>query len=178
AQVTFDGLPEDDTYTAFVDVQDFVGNSVLTGPVLMGPVTPGTYGADQSVNVNVPYTSWAGVFTGTILFRLTWKGLGCAAATPTPVAFQTVQLLDMMGNPIAATADNGQILDGMDKKACYDVSQQFPQSVTGLPFGPVQLVVKGYADASSAAIYSSTIATFIGAGITNPTITYDVAPVM
>ncbi|MFT3698424.1 MAG: hypothetical protein QM831_35095 [Kofleriaceae bacterium] len=184
AQITFDGLTESDNFTAFVDVQDFVGNSLLTGPVTMSPVTPGVYQMDSSVNVNIPYTSWAGAstFTGTFLFYLTWGGMPCSAATPTAVAYQTVALLDMAGNPIATTAmtsPNNEVLDGTTRVACFDkATQQFPMSVTSLPFGPVQIVVNGYADMASPAIYTATIPTFIGAGITNDTITYDIAPVM
>lgn len=180
AQITFDGLTETDTFTAFVDVQDFVGNSLLTGPVTTSPVMPGVYQADQTVTVNVPYTQWSGTYTGTFLFYLTFGGMPCSAATPTPVAYQTVQLLDMMGNPITATAmPNNEVLDGTTRVACFDkASQQFPMSVTNLPFGPVQIVVSGYADTSSPAIYSAAIPTFIGAGITNDTITYDIPAAM
>ncbi len=48
-----------------------------------------------------------------------------------------------------------------------------------MPFGPVKLTVNGYSAASTTVpAFTSTIDTFIGAGITNPTITYDIAAAM
>ena len=51
--------------------------------------------------------------------------------------------------------------------------ENFPQSATGVPFGPAQLTIVGR-DAANAVLYTHVFDTFVGAGITNPTITYDV----
>lgn len=170
AQVTFDGLDENQPYTMFVEPEDFGGNSLVTYPTTV-MVNAGAYQADTSVNANVPWTSWVGTFTGTFLFRLSWATQGCAAAG---VATQNVTLT-VNGTPVSAVADNGQKLDGTDPKPCYDIMQNFPQSATGVPFGPATLKVDGYdGSATPALIYSKTFDTFVGAGITNPTITYDV----
>lgn len=171
AQVTFDGLPDGD-YTMFVDPQDFVGNSLVTTPTTI-TMPAGVYGADTTATANVPWTSWTGTFTGTFLFRMTWNGQSCSAASPAVVT----QVLTLMvgGVPLAVSADNGQKLDGTDPKSCYETTQSFPQSVVNVPFGPAQLKIDGYSAASTTTpAFTKTFDIFLGAGITNPTITYDV----
>ena len=170
AQVTFDGLPEGEPYTMFVEPEDGAGNPLVTYPTTV-MVDAGAYQADTTVTANVPWTSWIGSFTGTFLFRLSWAGQGCSAAG---VVTQNVTL-SVNGTPVSAVADNGQKLDGTDPKPCYDIMQNFPQSATGVPFGPATVKVDGYdGSATPVLIYSKTFDTFVGAGITNPTITFDV----
>jgi len=170
AQVTFDGLPEGEPYTMFVEPEDGAGNPLVTYPTTV-MVDAGAYQADTTVTANVPWTSWIGTFTGTFLFRLSWAGQGCSAAG---VVTQNVTL-SVNGTPVSAVADNGQKLDGTDPKPCYDIMQNFPQSATGVPFGPATVKVDGYdGSATPVLIYSKTFDTFVGAGITNPTITFDV----
>jgi hypothetical protein len=82
-------------------------------------------------------------------------------------------MLSVGGVPISAMTDDGQKLDGTDPKPCYELTANFPQTAEGLPFGPVTLTVVGK-DASNATQFTKQIDTFIGAGITNPTITYDI----
>ena len=168
AQVTFDGLAEGEPYTMFVEPEDGVGNPLVTYPTTV-MVNAGAYQADTSVSANIPWTSWVGQFTGTFLFRLSWAGQGCSAAG----VVDQVVTLTVNGNVVSAVADNGQKLDGTDPEPCYDVMQQFPQSATGVPFGPAELKIEGR-DNMGATIYTKTFDTFVGAGITNPTITYDV----
>jgi hypothetical protein len=170
SQVTFDGLAEG-TYTIFVDPEDINAASVVVGPSVMSAVTAGTFGADTTTTVNVPYTSWVGTFTGTYLFRLSWGTQTCSMATP-PVVTQTV-MLSVGGVPITAMTDDGQKLDGTDPKPCYELTQNFPQTAENLPFGPATITVVGK-DAANATQFTTVIDTFIGAGITNPTITYDI----
>jgi hypothetical protein len=168
AQSTFDGLPEGQPYEVHVVPLDFDGNPVVSLPAV-GMVNAGAYQADTTVSVNVPWTYWLGSYTGTFLFRLSWAGQGCSAAG---VAKQNLTLT-VNGMVVTQTADNGQKLDGTDPKPCYDLTQQFPQSATMVPFGPGTLKVDGYSSAMTL-IYTKTIDMFVGAGITNPTITYDV----
>lgn len=170
AQSTFDGLVEGAPYTINVTPLDFDGNPVVSAAAT-GTVMGGAFQAGTSVSVNVPYTSWIGTFTGTYLFRLSWAGQGCVAAG---VVTQNVTLT-VNGTVVTQTADNGQKLDGTDPKPCYDIGQAFPQSATMVPFGPATLKVDGYNSGSTTVpVFSKTIDTFVGAGITNPTITYDV----
>ncbi|MEO8841704.1 MAG: hypothetical protein ABI591_24005 [Kofleriaceae bacterium] len=176
SQVTFDGLAEG-TYTLFVDPEDINGASVVNGPTVLTGVTAGAFGADTTATANIPYTSWVGTFSGTYLFRLSWGTQTCSTAVP-PVVTQTV-LLAVGGVPITAMTDDGQKLDGTDQKPCYELTQNFPQTAENLPFGPATLTINGYSAASTTVpAFTSTIDTFIGAGITNPTITYDAAAAM
>jgi len=170
AQSTFDGLAEGAPYTMNVTPLDFDGNPVVTAAT-SGTVNGGAFGAGTSVMVNVPWTAWVGAYTGTYLFRVSWAGQGCGAAG---VVTQNLTL-KVNGVVVTAVADNGQKLDGTDPENCYDLTQQFPQSATMVPFGPATFQVDGYGTASTTTpIYTKTIDTFVGAGITNPTITYDV----
>lgn len=171
-QVTFDGLTEGD-YTMLVAPTDFSNADLVSTPA-SGPIAAGTFGNDTMTTIYVPYTSWINgpTYTGTFLFSITWGGMECAMAA-TPVVTQVVTLT-IGGVPVAAVADNGQRLDGTDPKPCYSTTTTgFPQSATMLPFGPAQLTIVGK-DAADATIYTKTFDTFIGAGITNPTLTFDV----
>lgn len=170
-QVTFDGLP-DGTYTMFVDPQDSAGNTTVMAPA-SGPAAAGQYQADTTTTINVDYTSWlGGPYTGTFLWRFKWGGQSCAAATA-PVVTQVVTITSGGVTSTTTASPNNQKLDGTDPKPCFAYEESFPQSATGLPFGPAKLTVQGL-NAASAVIYTTTFDTFIGAGITNPTITYDV----
>lgn len=170
AQSTFDGLAEGQPYTINVTPLDFDGNPVVS-TAATGTVMGGAFQAGTSVTINVPYTSWIGSFTGTYLFRLSWAGQGCAAAG----VMKQKLTLTVNGTVVNAITDNGQKLDGSEAKECYDLAQQFPQSATMVPFGPATLKVEGYSDAGATTLtFTKTIDTFVGAGITNPTITYDI----
>jgi hypothetical protein len=122
--------------------------------------------------INVPWDSWAGSFTGTFLFRLSWAGASCELAVPTVVT-QTLTL--MIGGSTAATAttDVGQKLDGSDPKPCRGLGESFAQFAEGLPFGPATLSVVGK-DAADEVAFDHTFDAFVGAAKNNPTITFDV----
>ncbi|MEO6776418.1 MAG: hypothetical protein ABI467_25970 [Kofleriaceae bacterium] len=170
AQVTFDGLAEGQPYTMVVEPEDLDLNPLVGAPTTT-TVNAGAYQADTSVTANVPWTSWIVTFTGTFLFRLSWATQGCATAG---VVTQNLTL-SVNGAVVAAVADNGQRLDGTDPEPCYDLMENFPQSATGVPFGPATLQVDGFdGSATPALIYTKTFDTFVGAGITNPTLTFDV----
>jgi len=168
-QVTFQDLPEGD-YTVQVTPLDADGNPVVNAAAL-GTVTAGTFGNNTDTTVYVPWTSWVGTYTGTFLFRLSWDGMSCDDAVP-PVMTQVVTLMSG-GQPLHVATDDGQMLDGTDPKPCKRLSDNFPQSAKDLPFGPATLIVVGR-DSGGAKRFERHIDTFIGAGITNPTITYDV----
>ncbi len=168
-QVTLDGLAPG-PYTVYAAPRDINGTDLVSAPG-SATVMAGTYGNDTTVTVDVPYTAWIGTFTGTFLFRLSWGGQSCAAATP-PVVKQVLTLA-VNGTVTTLATDDGESLDGTTPAACYALDENFPQSVTKLPFGPAMLTVEGL-DASDAVQFHHEFDTFVGAGITNPTITYDV----
>ena len=171
-QLTFLGLAQG-TYKASVTPLDVDGNPLVTAAVsVMGAsAAPGT---SSEIDVDVNYPAWNKPFTGQLLFRLKWGGMTCAAATP-PVATQLITLT--AGGTVrteSSSIDNVvyQKLDGTDEKPCVAFTQQFPQNVAGLPFGPATLLVIGK-DAGGVEAFHVTFDTFIGAGVFNPTLEYN-----
>jgi len=176
-QLTFIDLPAG-TYNVAVTPLDIDGNP-LVGAAVTGTVLAGSTGANTEVTVNVPYTAWSMAYTGQFLYRLAWGGpaVSCATATP-PVVEQTVTLT--AGGIVrteTASIDNVpfQKLDGTDPKPCRAYTDQYPQNVMGLPFGPATLLVVGK-DATNAVVFRTQFDTFIGAGVFNPTLSFDVLP--
>lgn len=168
AQVTFSGLEPGD-YTVYVTPLDAAGNPLVT-EATAGTISAGTHEAPTETTVNIPFTSWIGTFTGTLLFRISWSGVSCELATPV-ITEQTIKLV-IDGVTQTVVTDDGQTMDGMDKKPCRKLSENFPQAALQLPFGPATLVIDGF-DATGM-MFETSFETFIGAGITNPTLTFDV----
>jgi hypothetical protein len=168
-QAVFSGLVPGD-YTVYMMPLDLDGNPLLNAPVT-STVTAGDTGDNREVTVNVPWDSWLGAAdaTGTFLFRISWGGMSCET---TSVKNQTVKLT-VNGIVQTLTTDDGQLLNGSDKKPCKRLTDNFPQSALMAEFGPAQLEIKGF-DESDAMMFEKTFETFVGAGITNPTLTFDV----
>jgi hypothetical protein len=170
AQIAFFGLAEGD-YTVFVGPLDGTGAPVTNAPI-QGTVTAGPVGDNREITLNVPWDAWVGSHTGTFLFRLSWGGMSCDALTPDAITNQEVTLT-VNGQVQEVMTDDGQKLNGMDKKPCKKLTDEFPQSALNVPFGPATLEVKGY-DTMDMMKFTKTFDTFVGAGITNPTLTFDV----
>ena len=168
AQATFSGLDPGD-YTVYVMPLDAAGNGLLAFPVTT-KVTAGTLGDNREVTVNVPWDAWLGTYTGTYLFRISWGGLSCEATTDIKQQKLTLAVNGAVQN---LTTDDGQALNGSDMKPCKKLTDNFPQSVLGVPFGPATLLIEGY-DETNNMRFSKQFDTFVGAGITNPTLTFDV----
>ncbi len=166
-QSTFSGLEPGD-YTVYMMPLDLAGNALLASPVT-SQVIAGV--ENHEVTVNVPWDAWLGAAdaTGTFLFRISWGGMSCETTT---VKNQVLKLT-VNGVVQAIATDDGQILNGSDKKPCKKLTDNFPQSALGAEFGLAQLLIEGY-DALDNMMYSKTFDTFVGAGITNPTLTFDV----
>lgn len=172
-QLTFLGLA-DGAYKFVVTPLDIDGNSLVTAPVTVMANAAGP-GASADVTADVNYPAWSRTYTGQFLFRLKWAGMSCAMVTPTPVATQTLTLT--AGGAVrteTTSIDNVvfQKLDGTDPKPCRAFTDPFPQNVMGIPFGPATLLVVGK-DAADNVLFSHTFDTFIGAGVFNPTLTFD-----
>ncbi len=165
-QSVFQGLAPGD-YTVYLMPLDFDDAPLLSAPAT-GTVT--ATDANTEATVNVTWDQWlGGPYTGTFLFRLSWGGLSCEA---TDVKQQRLTLT-VNGVVQNLTTDDGQMLNGSDMKPCKKLSDNFPQSVLGAAFGPATLLVEGF-DVTSAIRYSKQFDTFVGAGITNPTMTFDI----
>ena len=169
AQATFSGLAPGD-YDVFVMPMDAGGNPIL-GFAATGKVTAGTLQLPQETTVNVPWDAWPGTYTGTFLFRISWGGLSCESTVPE--IRNQVLTLTVNGVVQNLMTDDGQMLNGADKKPCKRLSDNFPQAALNAPFGPATLLIEGY-DELDMMMFSKQFDTFVGAGITNPTLTFDV----
>ncbi|HEY5926342.1 MAG TPA: hypothetical protein VIV11_31870 [Kofleriaceae bacterium] len=169
AQATFSGLAPGD-YDVYVMPLDAAGNPILAFP-RTGKVTAGTLQVPQEATINVPWDAWPGTHTGTFLFRISWGGLSCEAVLPEIKN----QVLTLAVNGVVQNimTDDGQMLNGADKKPCKRLTDNFPQSALNAPFGPATLLIEGY-DETDMMKFSKQFDTFVGAGITNPTLTFDV----
>jgi hypothetical protein len=169
AQATFSGLAPGE-YDVYVMPLDAAGNPILAFPIT-SKVMAGTVDVPTEATVNVPWDAWPGTHSGTFLFRISWGGLSCEAVTP-EIKNQTVKLT-VNGVVQELMTDDGQMLNGADKKPCKRLSDNFPQSALNVMFGPATLEIEGY-DATDMMRFSKSFDTFVGAGITNPTLTFDV----
>jgi len=166
AQSVFQGLAPGD-YTVYVMPLDYDDAPLLSAPATAN-VTAGD--SNTEVTVNVKWDQWlGGPYTGTFLFRLSWGGMSCE----TTAVRQQKLTLTVNGVVQNLVTDDGQMLNGSDMKPCKKLSDNFPQSVLGASFGPATLLVEGF-DETSAMRYSKQFDTFVGAGISNPTMTFDV----
>jgi hypothetical protein len=160
-------------YMVSVTPLDGTGTSLVNAPAT-GSATSMGPGTSSTATVNVAWDQWTGSHTGTFLFRVSWAGKSCAMATP-PVVSQLLTL-KVQGTTVAATTEQAMAkLDGTGSAACYPLEASFPDDAKDVPFGPAQLTVVGM-DGNGAVQFEHTFDTFVGAGISNPTITYDVPP--
>ena len=169
AQSTFLGLPAGE-YTIAITPTDSAGTAMVSAPIT-NTVTAAASNTIATATVLVPWTAWTGSYTGTFLFRLSWGGASCASANP-PVKTQILKLMGPDGHPVHAMSSTGHMLDGTDPEPCYSLSEQFPQSALDLPFGPATLIVEGKDDQGEMK-FTRSFDTFVGAGISNPTLTFD-----
>ena len=171
-QLTFLDLPAG-TYNVALTPLDFDGNSLVNAPV-QGQGLAGSAGANNEIAIDVPHTAWVRTYTGQFLFRLSWGGMSCDLATPAVVRQKLT--LTAGGQAVTQVTDTGQLLDGNDAQPCRALTEQFPQFVQGLPFGPATLLVVGTSANPTDVLFEREFATFVGAGMFNPTITFDVPP--
>ena len=88
-----------------------------------------------------------------------------------PVVTQTLKLL-VRGQAVATLTDTGQKVDGTDDKPCRAFTEERPQSLAELPFGPATIEVIGK-DAVGVEKFRKTFDTFVGIGQVNPTLQFD-----
>jgi hypothetical protein len=178
-QVTYDSLPAG-PYTASVTPLDTAGASLVTAPVTATFDANVTYNTTAEVTVNVPPEAWARPMTGTFFFLLRWMGMECSAAAP-PVATQRVTLR-VNGSVVTQQANVGSTvypvysLDG-SSVTCVMASLSQAEAARMVPFGRAQLQVSGR-DTGGTEWFRGTFETFVGAGVSNPILTFDVPSVI
>jgi len=166
-QVVFADLPAG-TYLITVDPQDINGNSKVTAPVEETVALSN----GSMTKVVIPFDAWAGSYTGTFFFRLQWGGQDCSTAAP-PVA-KHVLTLEVGGSAVTQRTDADDPLDGSGSGACRPFADEFPQSALAVPWGPATFTVEGL-DSGDTPQFRQTFDTFVGAGISNPELHFDVA---
>lgn len=164
-QVVFDDLPPG-IYTASVTPLD-ANDAPLVADAVTAQVTAET--VDSESTIVIPPDAWIGPYTGTYFFTTQWNGEDCAAAG---VATQRVTLT-VNGTAVSRSTTTGLPLDGSATGPCVPSSNPQPQSALLVPFGLGTIEIVGY-DAGAAEVFRGTFDTFVGAGISNPTLAYDV----
>lgn len=137
-----------------------------------GQVDAAGPGARTEVTVNVQYESWARSYTGQFLFKLTWLGASCVSSGTTAVTQHSLTLT-VNGVVVSQRTTNpaDQPLDGSTDIPCVP-STGMPLTVMSVPWGPATLHVIGKNDADEV-LGDHTFDTFVGAGLFNPTLTFD-----
>jgi cysteine-rich repeat protein len=165
-QVVFQGIPAG-TYTVRVKPLDINGDLMIDAPIeLSTDLGPGTM-----IEIDVPPDRWLRSYTGTFFFRILWGGQDCDDASP-PVT-QHRLTLEQGGSPVSVTTENGDPLDGSGPGACQLFSAEFPQSALMVPFGAATFTIEGL-DSGGTPQFRESFDTFVGAGISNPELHFDV----
>jgi hypothetical protein len=122
------------------------------------------------VPLDFPLTSFLRQYTGNYYYRIKWGGADtCSGAVPA-VAKTRVQVL-RDGKPLST--DDGRVLDGMTATDCQPYTAQAAEVLSGVPWGPAQISIAGL-DQTSARKFEGNYDTFIGAGVANPEMHFDV----
>lgn len=165
-QVVFPSLPAG-MYTVTLRPLDINDELLTTAPI----VEQHMLGPDVRVEIEVMPDQWVRDYTGTFFFRTLWGGDDCASATPPVVQHRLTLTQD--GTPVTVTTENGDPLDGSAPGPCQPFSDEFPQSVLLAPFGPAVFTIEGL-DSGGTPQFRETFDTFVGAGISNPELHFDV----
>ncbi|MBE7448757.1 MAG: hypothetical protein HS111_07675 [Kofleriaceae bacterium] len=179
-QVTYSELAAG-TYTAALTPLDSDGQSLVTAPVSAEVAANTVYNTVTETLIVVPPTAWARPMTGTFFYLLRWGGVDCAAAAP-PVATQTVTLT-VNGTVVAQQANVGSTvypvyrLDGSQPVTCVLSTPSLAEAARMVPFGHATLAVSGR-DSGGTEWFRHTFETFVGAGVSNPILTFDVPSII
>lgn len=178
-QVTYNELPAG-SYTAAITPLDSSGASLVTSPVIGSFEGNLAYNTTAEITVIVPPEAWARPMTGTFFFLLRWMGVDCATAAP-PVATQRVTLR-VNGQQVTQQANVGSTtypvysLDG-SSVTCVMATLAQAEAARMVPFGRAQLQVSGR-DTGGTEWFRGTFDTFVGAGVSNPILTFDVPSIV
>ncbi len=129
-------------------------------------------GGTATTEVIVPPDQWIRAYLGTFFFRVAWAGADCALAEP-PVVDQRLTLVVAGGDTFTGTTTSGAGMDGSSASTCVSLDDQFPQSALEVPYGPASFTIEGL-DELGEVLYSEAFETFVGAGVNNPELVFDV----
>jgi len=131
-------------------------------------------GGNSTVELVVPAEAWNGTYVGDFFFRVSWAGADCGDALPVLTDQRLTLVVD--GNTIFTTTEGGASLDGSSSLTCVPLTVELPQVARDVPFGPAQFKVEGLDD-MGVIIYEEIFDTFVGAGVSNPVLIFDVDPI-
>ncbi len=166
-QAAFVDIPSAD-YTIKLKVLDSDGQLIVNSPVEAEYLFSG---GNETTEVVVPADAWKDSYLGDFFFRVSWGGATCDEAEPLVVE-QTLSLV-VNGVTVSQSTEDGAAMDGSAASACIDLDQELPQVARDVPFGPAQFKVQGHDDLG-AVVYEEIFETFVGAGVSNPVLVFDV----
>ncbi len=162
-QVVFTELPAG-TYTARLSPKNAAGELVSTAPY-EETVVVAAEGTEHEVVL--PPTSWPDGLDGSFYYRIRWEGADCEAAG---VATQKLTLA-VNGHVVTTKTQSGVPLDGTPVPCAAGDALS---TALAVPFGFAMFTIEGR-DAADSLTYQQTFDTFVGAGVSNPEFTFDVA---
>ncbi len=128
-------------------------------------------GGNSTEILTIPADAWTGSYVGDFFFRVSWAGADCGDALPVLTDQRLTLVAD--GNTIFTTTEGGATLDGSSSITCVPLTVELPQVARDVPFGPAQFKIEGL-DAMGMIIYEEIFDTFVGAGVSNPVLEFDV----
>jgi cysteine-rich repeat protein len=166
-QVVFVDIPAG-TYTArlaILDKDDLPLTETDPGQEIVFP------GGSTTEVMQIAPEKWLQSYLGTFFFRVGWMGADCDTAVPAVV--QQNLTLVAGGQVFTGSTTDGAALDGSLGFACQLLTEEFPQAALDVPFGAATFTIEGL-DAGGATVYESEFETFVGAGVNNPELVFDV----
>jgi len=126
-------------------------------------------GTPVQATINFPFGDFVRTdYVGDWFYGISWAG-AASCSTAIPAVTQTSLRLERDGQPIISAT--GVTIDGLTPTACFE--GEHAPAINKLPWGPAELTIVGL-DASGTPQFRESFPTFIGAGITNPSLAYDV----
>lgn len=166
-QVVFVDIPAG-TYTAkltVVDRDDIPLTAVDPGREIVFP------GGSTTESLRIAPEDWLQSYLGTFFFRVGWAGADCGTAVPAVV--QQNLTLVAGGQVFSGFTTDGATMDGSVDSGCQPLTEEFPQSALDVPFGAATFTIEGI-DEGGQTVYESVFDTFVGAGVNNPELIFDV----
>ncbi len=119
----------------------------------------------------IPFDSLTRSYDGDFFFRVAWNATDCALADP--VVVEQRLTLVAGGETFTGSTTDGAALDGSAASACVSMENEFPQAALDVPAGPADLRIEGL-DGLGEVVFSQDFETFVGAGVANPELIFDV----
>lgn len=170
-QVRYQDIPAG-SYSAQISVADSDGGALLSAPHSQDLIF--SSGVDEEEILIVPPTQWRMAYTGSFFFRLGWGMMGDSCELSAPPVIDNSLLLRVGGTPFAGQTDVGHPVDGSAFSMCRPLSEGGAQAVLNVPFGPAQFTIQGR-DGAGVTTFEETFETFVGAGLNNPELRFNVS---